>query len=131
MAATGLVWGLTSGAAAWFVTWSPVKTHTQTHYVENDLVVYKEMFFPPKFGVEEFNNTYWMNWNTDCDHRPPTSVPDISGSLVAEWEQNVPKRWGRVHFTNRGCLDGLLQPAWRGLSDRRRRISRLLFSNQS
>ena len=101
-----------------------------TIYVENDLLDYKEMS-TPKFGVEEFNNTFWMNWNTDYDHRPPTSVPDISGSLLAEWEQNVPKCWGRVHFTNHSCVDGLLQPAWQGLSDRRRRVSRLLFSNQS
>lgn len=31
MATSGLVWGLTSGAAAWFVTRSPFKMDTNTH----------------------------------------------------------------------------------------------------
>uniref|UniRef100_A0A8C7RVY3 Uncharacterized protein n=1 Tax=Oncorhynchus mykiss TaxID=8022 RepID=A0A8C7RVY3_ONCMY len=30
------------------------------------------------------SHTFGMNWNTDCE---PTSVPDLTNTLVVEWKQ--------------------------------------------
>lgn len=44
VATSALVWGLTSGAAAWFVTWSPVMMDTNTN-------TYSHVFMLPGFSL--------------------------------------------------------------------------------
>lgn len=48
MATSGLVWGLTSGTAAWFVAWSPVKVDISTHVFTYTfyILVFWERSFP-------------------------------------------------------------------------------------
>lgn len=90
MATSALVWGLTSGAAAWFVTWSPVMMDTNTN-------TYSHVFMLPgvRMNCASFGLGRLSDWFVESFS---TTLKPLCGSQAGS------KSFGNLPSSQKSCF---------------------------